>query len=161
MRPLSCPPLIPKRTVINEMVLNLELAASVIDLCGGKPMAGIDGQSWKPLLAGKTTGWRKSWLDGYNSEKEFPYTPNGRGVRTASWKYIYYPSGDVTPSHDAAELYNLATDPLETHKLIADPTATKQLTDLRNESARLLAKHKAVPDRMPPDGGIINVLEKF
>ncbi len=155
------PPLIPKRTVINEMVLNLDLAPSIIDLGGGQPLKGIDGQSWKPLLAGNPTGWRKSWLYFYNYEKEFPYTPNVRGVRTASWKYIYYPSGDGTPSHYAAELYNLATDPQETQNLIADPAAAKQLAELKKESARLMVRHKAVPDRMPPDGGIINVLPKF
>jgi arylsulfatase A-like enzyme len=155
------PPLIRRATIINEMVLNLDLAPSVIDLGGGKPLAGIDGQSWKPLLAGKTTGWRKSWLYFYNYEKEFPYTPNVRGVRTDNWKYIYYPSGDGTPSHYAAELYNLYTDPLERRNLIADPAAARQLTDLKAESARLMAKYKAVPDRMPPDGGIINVLPQF
>ena len=155
------PPLIPPGTVINEMVLNLDLAPSVIDLGGGQPLANIDGQSWKPLLTGKTTGWRKSWLYFYNYEKEFPYTPNVRGVRTTDWKYIYYPSGAGTPSRYTAELYNLSTDPLETHNLIADPTATRHVTDLKNEAARLMAKHKAVPDHMPPDGGILNVLPKF
>ncbi len=155
------PPLIPKRTVINEMVLNLDLAPSVIDLAGGQPLTGIDGQSWKPLLTGNSSGWRKSWLYFYNYEKEFPYTPNVRGVRTAGWKYIYYPSGDGTPSRSTAELYNLTADPLETRNLIDDPAAAKRLTELKEESARLMARHKAVPDRMPPDGGIINVLPKF
>jgi arylsulfatase A-like enzyme len=83
------------------------------------------------------------------------------GVRTVSWKYIYYPSGDGTPDRYGAELYNLATDPLETHNLIADLAAARQLAELKKASARLMAKHKAVPDRMPPDGGIINVLPKF
>ena len=73
------PPLIPKGLVINEMVLNLDLAPSVIDLCGGKSMADIDGQSWTPLFAGKTTGWRKSWLYFYNYEKEFPTPPTSAG----------------------------------------------------------------------------------
>ena len=155
------PPLIPKATVINEMVLNLDLAPSVIDLGGGKPLPNIDGRSWKPLLTGHTAGWRKSWLYFYNYEKEFPYTPNVRGVRTADWKYIHYPPGDGSPDRHTAELYNLAVDPLETRNLISDPAAAKKLAELRKESDRLLRACKAVPDRMPPDGGIINVLPKF
>ena len=155
------PPLIPPGTVINEMVLNLDLAPSVIDLGGAKKLKGIDGQSWKPLLAGQTDGWRKSFLYFYNYEKEFPYTPNVRGVRTADWKFIHYPHGDGSPDRHTAELYNLAVDPLEVRNLVADPAAAKKLAELRKESDGLLRAHKAVPDRMPVDGGITNVLPKF
>jgi len=59
------------------------------------------------------------------------------------------------------ELYNLAADPLETHNLIADPAAAGKLAELKKEHHRLMRRHKAVPDRMPLDGGIINVLPKF
>ena len=122
---------------------------------------GIDGQSWKPLLAGNPRGWRASFLYFYNYEKEFPYTPNVRGIRTADWKYIYYPHGDGSPERYQAELYHLATDPLEMHNLINDPTAAGKLVELKKENARLMGLHKAVPDHMPLDGGIINVLPRF
>ncbi|MCX6923301.1 MAG: DUF4976 domain-containing protein [Verrucomicrobia bacterium] len=124
-------------------------------------MKDIDGQSWKPLLRGKTNGWRKSFLYFYNYEKEFPYTPNVRGIRTPDWKYIYYPHGDGSPDRYQAELYHLATDPLETHNLIADAASAGKLAELKREHARLMRQHKAVPDHMPIDGGIINVLPKF
>lgn len=155
------PPLIPKATVVNEMVLNLDLAPSVIDLCGGKKLTDIDGRSWKPLLSGNSKGWRKSWAYFYNYESQFPYTPNVRAVRTADWKYIHYPHGDGAPDRHSAELYNLTADPGETRNLINDPAAAKKLAELQRELARLMAKHKAVPDHMPVDGGIINVLPKF
>ena len=155
------PPLIPKATVINEMVLNLDLAPSLVDLGGGKPLKNIDGRSWKLLLTGQTGGWRKSFLYFYNYEKEFPYTPNVRGVRTADWKYIHYPAGDGSPDRYTAELYHLTVDPLETRNLIADPAVAKKLAELKSDYARLLRVHKAFPDRMPMDGGIINELPKF
>jgi len=50
---------------------------------------------------------------------------------------------------------------MEFRNLIADPTVTKKLEELKQEMARLMAKHKAVPDHMPVDGGIINVLPRF
>ena len=155
------PPLIPKATVVNEMVLNLDLAPSVIELCGGKKLSGIDGRSWKPLLSGNSKGWRKSWVYFYNYEKEFPYTPNVRAVRTADWKYVHYPHGDGTPDRHSAELYNLTTDPGEMRNLINDPAAAKKLAEFKKESELLLKQCKAVPDHMPLDGGIINVLPKF
>jgi N-acetylglucosamine-6-sulfatase len=155
------PPLIPKRRVIQEMVLNLDLAPSILDLCGAAPLANSDGRSWAPLLAGRTRGWRTSWLYFYNYEKEFPYTPNVRGIRTTDWKYIYYPSGDGSPNRHAAELYKLAADPLEFRNLITEPALAKKVDELKREMARLMAEHKAIPDRMPADGGIINVLPKF
>lgn len=155
------PPLVPKPAVINEMVLNLDLAPSLLDICGARPLRGVDGRSWKPLLAGRTRGWRPSWLYFYNYEKEFPYTPNVRGVRTADWKYIRYPHGDGGPDRHMAELYHLSADPLETRNLIADPAAAKKLAELKKEYARLLRVHRAVPDRLPLDGGIVNELPKF
>ena len=81
--------------------------------------------------------------------------------RTADWKYTYYPSGDGSPSRYTAELYDLAADPLALHNLIADPAAAKKLAESKEEMARLMASHKAIPDRMPVDGGIINVLPRF
>ena len=34
--------------------------------------------------------WRTSWYYEYNYEKQFPYTPNVRALRTDRWKYIRY-----------------------------------------------------------------------
>lgn len=155
------PPLIPRATVINEMVLNLDLAPSVLDLCDANSLKHIDGRSWKPLLAGKTRGWRGSWLYFYNYESEFPYTPNVRGVRTDAWKYVRYPQGDGSPDRHKAELYDLIADPLETRNLISEPSAADQLQKLQKEFCRLMRKHQAVPDRLPVDGGIRADLPRF
>ena len=155
------PPLVRRGLVIREMVLNIDLAPSVLDLCGVEPLPDVDGESWKPLLLGQRHGWRHAWLYFYNYEDEFPYTPNVRGIRTADWKYIFYPSGDGTPSRYTAELYDLRHDPLETRNRIDDPSAAGRLLALQREWARLMARHKAIPDRMPPDGGIRNVLPRF
>ena len=59
------------------------------------------------------TGWRNGWFYEYNYEKQFPYTPNVRGVRTDDWKYIRYPHGDGGPDRHLAELYDLKNDPEE------------------------------------------------
>ena len=58
----------------------------------------IHGRSWVKLVRRGDPEWRTSWFYDYNYEKQFPYTPNVRGVRTDDWKYIHYPHGDGSPT---------------------------------------------------------------
>jgi N-acetylglucosamine-6-sulfatase len=143
------PELIREPRVINEMALNLDLAPSVLDICGAKPFDRVHGLSWKNLASGASKDWRKSWYYEYNYEREFPYTPNVRGVRTDEWKYIHYPNGDDQPDKYKAELYHLKNDPLETRNLIDAPECADQVKNLKAELARLMAATNALPDRMP------------
>lgn len=140
--------------VIDEMVLNIDLAPSVLDLCGVKPPAKVHGMSFKRLLAGDAAGWRKSWYYEYNYEKEFPYTPNVRGVRTDRWKYSHSPHGDGKPDRHKAELYDLANDPQERRNLIDDPAHAERVKELQAELQRLMKETDALPDRMPIDEGV-------
>ena len=148
------PKLIKKGTVVKEQVLNIDMAPSIVDICGAKPLEDIHGESWKRLLAGNGRGWRKSWLYEYNYEKQFPYTPNVRGVRTDTWKYVHYPHGDGKPDRHMAELYNLKDDPNEKINLINDPKYTSVVSELKAELARLLKETGAADDKMPLDEGV-------
>ncbi len=148
------PKLIRPGTVIEQMVLNIDLAPSILEICGAKPLENIHGKSWKRLVAGDATGWRKSWYYEYNYEQQFPYTPNVRGVRTDGWKYVHYPHGDGQPDRHKAELYNLNRDPGERKNLIDDPAHAKIVTRLKAELHRLMQHAGAVPDKMPIDQGV-------
>ena len=83
--------------IVDEQVLTMDMAPSLLELAGAPAMSGIDGRSWVKLVRGGDPDWRKSWFYDYNYEKEFPYTPNVRGIRTDEWKYIHYPHGDGSP----------------------------------------------------------------
>ncbi|MHB1306139.1 MAG: sulfatase family protein [Limisphaerales bacterium] len=146
-------------TVIRQLVLSHDLAPSLIEICGAKPLKDITGRSFKPLLQGKDRGWRTSFLYEYNFEEQFPYTPNVRGVRTDEWKLIHYPQGDGSPDRFTAELYHLKDDPHELHNLIEDPAFAAPRRMLERELAKL--SRQAGPDRMPVYQGIINVLPKY
>jgi len=141
-------------TVIDAMVLNIDLAPSIVDLCGVAPLPRVHGRSWRPLLEGRVSGWRRSWYYEYNYEKQFPYTPNVRGIRTDEWKYVHYPHGDGGPDRHKAELYNLREDPGELHNRIDDPACADMLAALRDELERLQRECGALPDRMPLDEGV-------
>jgi arylsulfatase A-like enzyme len=142
-----------KPRVVDRMVLTEDVAPSLLDLCGRPPLPRAHGRSWAKLARGEDDpAWRTSFLYHYNYEKQFPYTPNVRGVRTERWKYIRYPHGDGGPDRHKAELFDLAADPAESRNLIdAKPDVVK---DLQAELDRLLVATDAVPDRMPLDEGI-------
>src|SRR5262249_50373480 len=117
--------------VVNEMVLNMDLAPSLVEIGGGIGFPKVAGMSFVPLLRGeRPAGWRKSFLYEYNFEKEFPYTPNVRAVRTDDWKYIHYPNGGSQPPTEKAELYNPAPDPPRAKNPIADPAPPTKPTEL-------------------------------
>ena len=147
-----------KPVVVEKQVLTLDIAPSILDLCGAPPLKDIHGQSFKALVQGDTSNWRKSWFYEYNYEKQFPYTPNVRGIRTDKWKYIHYPSGDGGPDKHLAELYHLAADPAENHNLINHPDYAGKVGELKAQLAQLLQKTGADPDQMPVDEGIKTAL---
>ncbi len=150
-------------TVIDEMVLNIDLAPTLVELAGAEPLPKAHGRSWAPLLDGERLSsaegggvqiWRTSWYYEYNYEKQFPYTPNVRGVRTADWVYMHYPHGDGSPDRHKAELYDLKADPHETRNLIDDPACAGKLAELKAELERLMKECDALPDSMPLDDGV-------
>lgn len=141
--------------VVEQMTLTTDFAPSILDICGAPPLEKTHGRSWQKLASGEPDpGWRKSMLYHYNYEKQFPYTPNVRAVRTDDWKYIRYPHGDGGPDRHKADLFHLTTDPNETKNLIDDPNYAEIVSDLRAELDRLLVETGAVPDEMPIDEGV-------
>ena len=152
------PPLAVPGRVVGEQVLNIDLAPSLLDAAGVPPLPGVHGRSWVPLLKGRAPGWRKSWLYEYDYEKQFPYTPNVRGVRSADWKYVRYPHGDGGADRHLAELYNLRVDPIEKTNLAESNLHQDTVRELRAELDRLMVETGPGADRMPPDEGVKTTL---
>ncbi|MFA5191308.1 MAG: sulfatase [Verrucomicrobiia bacterium] len=150
------PKSLPPNRVVQQQTLTVDVAPSILELCGAPPLKNIHGRSWVKLVRDGDPAWRKSWFYEYNYEKQFPYTPNVRGVRADGWKYIHYPHGDGAPDRHMAELYNLANDPDERHNLIADPASAKKLKELQAELVRLMKATSLTPktDKMPLDEGV-------
>ena len=151
---VRAPGRLPRGKVETAQVLTIDVAPSLLELCGAKPLEKIHGRSWVKLVTEGDPAWRKAWYYEYNYEKQFPYTPNVRGIRTDRWKYIRYPHGDGTPDRHKAELYDLSADPGEDKNLIDDPQLAKVRNELAQDLARLIRKAGADPDTIPVDGGI-------
>jgi arylsulfatase A-like enzyme len=120
---------------LDQLVLNIDLAPTLLDLAGAEIPPGTDGQSLRPLLAGESPAWRTDFF----YEHHFHYAgkiPRTEGVRTANWKYITY-SG-VEPVFE--ELYDLAADPHEEHNLAGDPAYRERLESLRKRYGDYVAR---------------------
>ncbi len=154
------PELVVGPKVIDQQVLTIDMAPSILELCAAPPLPKIDGRSWVKLVRSGDPDWRTSWFYEYNYEQQFPYTPNVRGVRTDSWKYIHYPHGDGSADRHLAELYDLKSDPDERKNLIDDPAQAPRLAKLKAELERLMRATDLTPetDQMPLDEGIKQVL---
>ena len=141
---------------IDQQVLTMDMAPSLLELAGAPAIQEVDGRSWVSLVRSGDEQWRRSWFYYYNYEKQFPYTPNVRGVRTGQWKYIHYPHGDGSPDRHMAELYDLRTDPGERRNLIGAAESRPVVEEMKKELARLMAATGLTPetDRMPIDEGI-------
>lgn len=150
-----------RRGVCDRLVLNADLAPTLLELAGLPPHERVHGRSLAPLLRGEDAAWRDAIY--YEALAPELGTRPLEAVRDARWKYIRtYVSADkvVTPaaadSRAAAdqqaaadspaifeELYDLAADPGEMRNLASDPAHAADLARLRAALARLR------PPRLP------------
>ena len=148
-----------KPKVESHQVLTLDMAPSLLELTGMPALPQTDGRSWVSLVrTGDDPAWRKAWFYEYNYEKQFPYTPNVRGVRTERWKYMHYPHGDGGADRHLAELYDLQADPGESKNLIKDSNSASIVAELQAELAALMKAAGLEEDKMPLDEGVKQVL---
>ncbi|MFK8019710.1 MAG: sulfatase [Pseudomonadales bacterium] len=141
-------------TIVKGQVLSLDVAPSIVELTGSGRMDSAQGLSWVALAEGKASEWRETWLYEYNYEKQFPYTPNVRSVRTHKWKYIQNPHGDGGPLRHIEQLYNLEDDPGELVNVALRNDHRDVLGRMRGLLERTLKESGALPDQMPIDEGV-------
>ncbi len=127
------PRLIRAGSTANQMVLNLDIAPTFLELAGLKVPERMQGRSLLPLLKSeRPSSWREDWLYEYY---EFPRPHNvrrHRGVRTDRYKLIHY-----YEQPEEFELYDLEADPGEIHNLYGDARHASLTADLRQRIDRL------------------------
>jgi arylsulfatase A-like enzyme len=135
------PRLFGKGKVVDEMVLNIDLAPTLLDLAGVPVHSEMQGVSWKALAAGqKPANWRTSFLAEYY--KEMGSTPTLVGIRTATEKLIKYPGHE-----EWTEVFDVVLDPYELKNKVSDPAVTSRLaTELE---AQMKAMHYTPNPKRP------------
>jgi N-acetylglucosamine-6-sulfatase len=120
-----------------HLVICQDIAPTLIELAGGRPGRQIQGRSLLPLLAGKRSGWRTSFLVEYWAENAMPWLVGMtyKAVRTDRHKYIRW----VNRSRDGEldELYDLDKDPYELVNVIRRPAYRAVRDRLQRELRRL------------------------
>ena len=111
---------------IEEMVLNVDLAPSLLDAAGLAAPASMEGRSFMPLLRQQATHWRQSWL--YEYFADYPYrVPAQTAVRTDTHKYIEFQNRRLP------EIYDLRVDPKEQVNLYGSPQGYRLALELKPE----------------------------
>ena len=125
---------------VDEMVLNLDIAPTLLELAGVPIPPAMQGKSMVKLGQKQDHAWRKDWLYEYYEYPEAEQVKPHRGVRTDRYKFIHY----FTEPQEY-ELYDLASDPGELHNLHGDPAFAGLERDL---AARLAALRRESNDTM-------------
>ncbi|MBA4062445.1 MAG: hypothetical protein C0501_01825 [Isosphaera sp.] len=144
----------------DDLVLNVDLAPTLLDLAGVPVPKEMHGKSWRPLLAkdpprgpfrasffyeyfredGPKKGAPAATPGGYN-------TPTTTAVRTAAHKLIRY-----RDRPEWTELFDLAADPYETKNRFAAPALAEVRAALEKEHDRLAKElGYAVPAGVPAE----------
>ena len=103
-------PGVPRAVRRSQMVGNVDLAATILDIAEAAPGRAQDGRSLLPLARNPQLGRDQSLLFEIARGRRMRTT----AIRTNRWLYAEHASG-------ARELYDLSTDPNELNSLHADP----------------------------------------
>jgi N-acetylglucosamine-6-sulfatase len=124
------PGLIKPSSTIDEMMLNMDLAPTLLEAANIKvqPSMKFDGQSALPLLKGQSIPWRDHILYEYHWEWNFPATPTTLAIRGDRFKYVYYHG-----VWDRNGFYDLQTDPDERVNLINIPSYKERILSMRTQ----------------------------
>jgi arylsulfatase A-like enzyme len=110
-----------RRGIIDSsLVLNADIAPTILDLAGLSISQEIQGRSLVSFLNGSMVNSRREILTEHLWD--LPEIPQTEAVRTEQWKYIRYPQHP-----EFEELYDLQNDSIEKNNLVFD----KRYSDIR------------------------------
>ena len=130
-------------SVNGSLVMNLDLAQTLLELGGVAAPSSMQGRSLAPLLRGEAPAdWRDAVYYQYFAYPDWHMVHRQYGVRTDRFKLIhYYEIG-------AWELFDLARDPGELASVYDDPAYAPVVAALKRRLAELRAQY-AVPAEDP------------
>jgi arylsulfatase A-like enzyme len=102
-------------SAVHKMVLNLDLAPTILDYAGVSIPAEMQGKSWRSIAAGKTIPWRDAIYYHYYEYPGPHMVKRHYGIRTDRYKLIHF-YYDI----DEWEMYDLQKDPDEMRNIYDD-----------------------------------------
>ncbi|WP_282122011.1 family 78 glycoside hydrolase catalytic domain [Algibacter mikhailovii] len=105
-------PRVNKHQDIDDMVLNIDVPQTIVDIAGVKAPSTWQGKSLFPIVKKETNTINRDTIL-IEHIWDFSEIPPSEGVRTEEWKYLRYVN-----DKSIEELYNLKKDPQEIKNLI-------------------------------------------
>lgn len=124
-----------KHLDVNQLALNTDVPATIVDLAGLKQPAQWHGKSLMPIVSSKSSDLRDTVL--IEHLWEFKDIPPSEGLKTLGWKYFRYVNDKTIE-----ELYDLNKDPKEIDNLAKNPAYGAKLNELIAATERLIKKYK-------------------
>jgi len=113
-----------------EMILNLDLAPTILQVAGIDVPEYMQGESLLPVIENKQEEIRSAWL--YKYFEDFPYpVPEQMALRTKRYKLIEYARGKED------ELFDIQADPKEKNNLIEEASLADILTNMKAQMKQL------------------------
>ena len=112
-----------KGRVESRMVLNIDLAPTILSMAAMAIPESMQGMDLSPLIYQETSTWRQHWM--FENRYNHPAIPKSTGIRTDQWKYIHWFDGtdnnqnytSIVSAKQSEELYDLHQDALEVRNL--------------------------------------------
>ena len=115
-----------------HMVLNVDVAPTLLELAGLPVPGWMHGKSFAPLLIGASVPWRDAFFYEYYEYPAEHCVGKNRGVRTSRWKLIHF-----WEQPEEWELYDLQNDPDEMRNLATSRAHQPIVRELRHRLAAL------------------------
>jgi N-acetylglucosamine-6-sulfatase len=114
----------------DQMILNIDLAPSLLEMAGLPVPDRMEGESFVPALKSRTAPGRRAWL--YEYFRDFPFrVPTTCAVRTERHMYIEF------EGRKSRELYDVQNDPRQLRNMIGTEEGKRLARELREMLARL------------------------
>jgi arylsulfatase A-like enzyme len=133
--------------LVDELVLNVDLAPTLLALAGLEAPPGLHGRSLLPLLRGERVAWRRAFLYEYFEEPTYSL-PTQFALRDLRAKLVLYPGHP-----EWTQLFDLASDPDERSDLARDPAHAELLAEMGAAFEREARAVGLDPEREPLRGG--------
>jgi len=139
-----------KGQVRDEMVLNLDVAPTLLSLAGVKVPEVMDGKSLIPLITSASpldpAAWRAEFFfEHYHSGCKGVYIARNEGIRTVDKKYLRW----IDPPEPVEEVFDLSKDPDELRNLVNNPEHQEQVKQLRKRFDDWRQAHPANYEHQP------------
>ena len=130
-------PRVKKSSSVDQMVLNIDITKTMMDLAGINAPNNYQGRSLTHLLVNNKTNLNR---DAILLEHlwDNPDIPSSEAIRTKRWKYFRYRLINAPE-----ELYDLKNDPLEKNNLASDKKYSTILDRLRKQCEATSSKYQS------------------